>query len=140
MIATGAPTLKGALAVFDCEIIDTKDLATHRVLFGKVTGLRVGDRLQPADLFRPRLPRALTRRPRSSGDRMTELKPRPAPQHDRRDAGAADRQADYVADRALATVLFLSLRMKPAAVPRRRGGRRQDRDRQGAGRARSAAG
>ena len=29
--------------MFDCEIIDTKDLATHRVLFGKVTGLRVGE-------------------------------------------------------------------------------------------------
>ena len=47
VIATGAPTLKGALAVFDCELVDTKDLATHRVLFGKVTGLRVGDNLRP---------------------------------------------------------------------------------------------
>ena len=46
-ISTGAPILQGALAVFDCEIIDTKDLATHRVYFGKVTGLRVGDRSQP---------------------------------------------------------------------------------------------
>ena len=27
--------------------IDTKDLATHRVLFGKVTGLRMGDNLRP---------------------------------------------------------------------------------------------
>ena len=47
VIATGAPTLKGALAVFDCQIIDAKDLATHRVLFGKVTGLRIGDNLRP---------------------------------------------------------------------------------------------
>jgi cob(II)yrinic acid a,c-diamide reductase len=47
VISTGAPTLKGALAVFDCEIIDSKDLATHRVLFGKVTGLRIGDNLRP---------------------------------------------------------------------------------------------
>jgi cob(II)yrinic acid a,c-diamide reductase len=47
VIATGAPTLKGAVAVFDCELVDTKDLATHRVLFGKVTGLRVGDNLRP---------------------------------------------------------------------------------------------
>jgi cob(II)yrinic acid a,c-diamide reductase len=46
-ISTGAPTLLGALAVFDCELIDTKDLATHRVLFGKVTGLRIGDSLKP---------------------------------------------------------------------------------------------
>lgn len=42
-ISTGSPTLLGGLAVFDCEIIDSKDLATHRVLFGKVTGIRIGD-------------------------------------------------------------------------------------------------
>ncbi|MBX3567613.1 MAG: flavin reductase [Rhizobiaceae bacterium] len=42
-IATGAPTLKGALAVFDCELVETKDMATHRILFGRVTGLRIGD-------------------------------------------------------------------------------------------------
>ena len=47
VISTGAPTLKGALAVFDCELVDSKDLATHRVLFGKVTGLRIGDNLRP---------------------------------------------------------------------------------------------
>jgi len=46
-IATGAPTLVGAVVVFDCELVDTKDLATHRVLFGKVTGLRIGDSLRP---------------------------------------------------------------------------------------------
>ncbi len=46
-ISTGAPTLTDALAVFDCELVDTKDLATHRVLFGKVTGLRIGDNLKP---------------------------------------------------------------------------------------------
>jgi cob(II)yrinic acid a,c-diamide reductase len=46
-ISTGAPTLLDAVAVFDCELIDTKDLATHRVLFGKVTGLRIGDNLRP---------------------------------------------------------------------------------------------
>lgn len=50
-IATGAPTLVGAVAVFDCELVDTKDLATHRVLFGKVTGLRVGDTLRPLIYF-----------------------------------------------------------------------------------------
>ena len=47
VIATGAPTLVDAVAVFDCELVDTKDMATHRVLFGKVTGLRVGDSLRP---------------------------------------------------------------------------------------------
>ncbi|SFT81246.1 flavin reductase [Mesorhizobium sp. YR577] len=46
-ISSGAPTLADALAVFDCELVDTKDLATHRVLFGKVTGLRIGDNLEP---------------------------------------------------------------------------------------------
>lgn len=46
-ISTGAPTLHGALAVFDCELVEAKDMATHRILFGKVTGLRVGDRLAP---------------------------------------------------------------------------------------------
>ncbi len=46
-IATGAPTLKDALAVFDCELVEAKDFATHRVLFGRVTGLRVGDNLPP---------------------------------------------------------------------------------------------
>ena len=39
----------------------------------------------------------------------------------------------YVADRSLATVLFLSPQARPAAVSRRRGRRRQDRDRQGPG-------
>jgi cob(II)yrinic acid a,c-diamide reductase len=46
-IGSGAPTLIGAMAVFDCELFDWKDLATHRVLFGKVTGLRTGDSLHP---------------------------------------------------------------------------------------------
>jgi len=50
-IASGAPTLLDALAVFDCELFDTKDLATHRVLFGKVTGLRIADRLDPLLYF-----------------------------------------------------------------------------------------
>lgn len=47
VIATGAPALTDAVAVFDCELVDTKDFATHRVLFGKVTGLRIGDNLRP---------------------------------------------------------------------------------------------
>ena len=50
-ITTGAPTLLDALAVFDCSLIDSKDLATHRVLFGKVTGLRIGDTLDPLLYF-----------------------------------------------------------------------------------------
>ncbi|WP_269930119.1 flavin reductase family protein [Aminobacter sp. HY435] len=47
MLASGAPTLGDAVAVFDCELVDTKELATHRVMFGKVTGLRIGDNLRP---------------------------------------------------------------------------------------------
>ena len=40
--------LAGALVTFDCKILDTKDMATHRVLFGKVTGLvRHGDQPNP---------------------------------------------------------------------------------------------
>lgn len=50
-IATGAPTLEDAVAVFDCEIVDAKDMHTHRVLFGKVTGLRLGDSLRPLIYF-----------------------------------------------------------------------------------------
>jgi Conserved protein/domain typically associated with flavoprotein oxygenases, DIM6/NTAB family len=47
VLTTGAPTLVGALAVFDCQVIDTKELGTHRIYFGKVTGLRIGDKLRP---------------------------------------------------------------------------------------------
>ena len=46
-LSTGAPTLPDAVAVFDCQLIDAKELATHRVYFGKVTGLRVGANLKP---------------------------------------------------------------------------------------------
>lgn len=46
-IATGVPTLVDAVAAFDCEVVDTKDLATHRVYFGRVVGLRVGADLDP---------------------------------------------------------------------------------------------
>lgn len=51
VIASGAPALVGGLAVFDCEIIDTKDHATHRILFGKVAGIRIGEDLQPLMYF-----------------------------------------------------------------------------------------
>lgn len=46
-LSTGAPTLVDAMAVFDCSVIDAKDLATHRVYFGKVTDLRIGAKLRP---------------------------------------------------------------------------------------------
>jgi len=44
---TGAPVLVGALTSFDCRIIETKEIATHRILFGEVTGIRIGDSLSP---------------------------------------------------------------------------------------------
>ncbi|MBL8584899.1 MAG: flavin reductase [Rhizobiaceae bacterium] len=47
VIATGAPALQGALATFDCELMEAKEWATHRVLFGRVAGLRTGDHLRP---------------------------------------------------------------------------------------------
>lgn len=50
-ISTGAPTLIGALSVFDCEVIETKEMSTHDILFGRVTGLRVGDSLRPLLYF-----------------------------------------------------------------------------------------
>ena len=46
-VASGAPVLTGALATFDCQLIEAKEIATHRVLFGKVTGLRIGDSVRP---------------------------------------------------------------------------------------------
>lgn len=46
-LSTGAPTLVDAVAVFDCEIVEAKEMATHRILFGKVTGLGIGNKLSP---------------------------------------------------------------------------------------------
>lgn len=46
-IATGAPTLEGALAVFDCELLEAKTMATHHILFGRVKGIRIGEARRP---------------------------------------------------------------------------------------------
>jgi cob(II)yrinic acid a,c-diamide reductase len=46
-IETGAPVLSDALAVFDCEISGSQLVETHRVLFGRVIGLRIGENLSP---------------------------------------------------------------------------------------------
>lgn len=40
---TGAPVLVDALVSFECRLIDAKDMATHRVLFGEVVGIRTHD-------------------------------------------------------------------------------------------------
>ncbi|MCO6052120.1 flavin reductase [Mesorhizobium sp. RP14(2022)] len=46
-IVSGAPTLSDALAVFDCELIEAKEVATHRVMFGRVVGVRLGESTSP---------------------------------------------------------------------------------------------
>ena len=46
-LSTGAPVLVGALATFDCRLIEAKDMSTHRVLFGEVTGLKAASNLAP---------------------------------------------------------------------------------------------
>jgi flavin reductase len=40
---TGAPMLDGAMASFDCEITEMKDIGTHRVLFCTVKAIRLGE-------------------------------------------------------------------------------------------------
>jgi cob(II)yrinic acid a,c-diamide reductase len=49
-ITTGAPTLVGARAVFDCEVLELKPMSTHTVVFGQVVGLRLGD-IRPALIY-----------------------------------------------------------------------------------------
>jgi len=46
-LSTGAPVLVDSLATFDCELSEWTDMATHRVLYGKVTGVRIGDSVTP---------------------------------------------------------------------------------------------
>lgn len=46
-LASGAPVLEDAISAFDCQIMETRDVATHRVLFGRVIGLRHADGLDP---------------------------------------------------------------------------------------------
>lgn len=41
-LQTGAPVLTDALASFDCRIIATHEVATHYVIYGKVTALSMG--------------------------------------------------------------------------------------------------
>ena len=55
------------------------------------------------------------------------------------DVAAGLRAHDYLADEGLATSIFLALRLQRPAAARGRGGRRQDRGRQGARRAGPAA-
>jgi flavin reductase len=41
-LATGAPLLEGALASFDCRLVEVRDIATHHVLVGEVEAVRIG--------------------------------------------------------------------------------------------------
>lgn len=41
-LQTGAPVLADALASFDCRIIETHEVATHYVVYGRVTALKGG--------------------------------------------------------------------------------------------------
>lgn len=50
-LTTGAPVLADSMMSLDCEVTDTADIATHRVLYGKVTGVRIGDSLEPLMYF-----------------------------------------------------------------------------------------
>lgn len=45
--SSGAPILRGALATFDCQLVEAKDFATHRILFGQVAAIRIGDAEEP---------------------------------------------------------------------------------------------
>lgn len=38
-LVTGAPVLLGAVAAFDCRLVSTQDIASHRLLIGEVVGL-----------------------------------------------------------------------------------------------------
>ena len=51
-VSSGAPVLLGSLATFDCHLVEAKDFATHRILFGKVTGIRVGEVEEPLLYYR----------------------------------------------------------------------------------------
>ena len=59
-VSSGAPVLDGAVASFDCRLVEAADMATHRILFGQVTGLRIGDSLDPL-IYHHRAYRALER-------------------------------------------------------------------------------
>jgi flavin reductase len=41
-LATGAPALSGALASFDCRLVEAKEVATHVVMIGAVEAVELG--------------------------------------------------------------------------------------------------
>lgn len=52
-LATGAPALDGALANFDCRLLDARLVGTHKVMIGEVVALRTGGRA-PGLVYRNR--------------------------------------------------------------------------------------
>lgn len=50
-LTSGAPVLSDSVATFDCELAEYADMATHRILYGKVTGVRIGDSFAPLMYF-----------------------------------------------------------------------------------------
>lgn len=52
-LVTGAPVLKGALAAFDCRLLELKVMATHMMLIGEVMGVTFGEH-RPALLYMDR--------------------------------------------------------------------------------------
>jgi flavin reductase len=42
-LATGAPVLEGAIAAFDCRIVERMEQGTHAVLFCQVEAVRLGE-------------------------------------------------------------------------------------------------
>jgi len=49
-LETGAPVLVGALAAFDCRVLDTKDFGSHTLFFGEVVGMASGEQSADAPL------------------------------------------------------------------------------------------
>ncbi|MCD2182080.1 flavin reductase [Rhizobium sp. GN54] len=57
-LVTGAPVLEGALASFDCRLIEVKVMSTHMILFGEVLGVVYGAQ-KPALIYMDRGYRSL---------------------------------------------------------------------------------
>lgn len=49
-LETGAPVLVGALAAFDCRVIDTKAFGSHTLFFGEVVAMAGGESTERAPL------------------------------------------------------------------------------------------
>jgi flavin reductase len=41
-LVTGAPSLAGAVAAFDCRLVETKEIATHVIMIGIVEAVEIG--------------------------------------------------------------------------------------------------